>query len=133
VRELICCRIALLRDVYRVSGKGRLLVVMLARIPLPGGGSILVEGSAEPEGPVKAGRMGEAIHDMSTGLHTVLEPVVDTARSVLEQLRKAGPGEVEVEFGVDLSVQAGAVITKGGAGCHLKVRMTWSSSEVEQG
>ncbi|WP_234342406.1 CU044_2847 family protein [Streptomyces sp. NRRL B-3648] len=47
------------------------------------------------------------------------------ARVALEQLREARPGKVVIEFGVDLSVSAGAVITEGQAGCHLDVTVSW--------
>lgn len=97
----------------------------LARIALEGGGSILVEASAGIEGPAKAGRVGEAIRDLPVSLHAALEPVAEAARTMARQLRNAGPSEVEVEFGVDLAVQAGAVITRTGANCHLKVTVTW--------
>ncbi|MFE2174423.1 CU044_2847 family protein [Kitasatospora sp. NPDC059462] len=101
----------------------------LARVPLEGGGSILIE-AADPEvGPVKAGRLGEAIRDLPTGLSTALEPVTDLARTVLRRLRDAGPAEVEVEFGVDLATEAGVVITRTAANCHLTVRMVWRGDE----
>ncbi|MBW8795607.1 MAG: hypothetical protein JF597_19040 [Streptomyces sp.] len=98
----------------------------LARIPLDGGGTVLVEAAPTTvEGPLQAGRLGDAIRDLPTSLQTALGPVRETARAVVEQLRHAGPGEIEVEFGVDLSAQAGAVITKSEAGFHLKVRVLW--------
>jgi hypothetical protein len=109
-------------------------VASLLRIPLEDGGSILVEASLPtPEGPVKAGRAGEAIHDAAAGLGAYLGPVTDAARVLMDQLRKAGPDQVEVEFGVDLAVQAGAVITKTGAGCHLLVKLTWINNEHNAG
>ena len=108
------------------------MVAELARLALRGGGSILLEAPAGAGGPVKAGRMAEAIHDLPGSLQTALGPVTDAARELLEQLRKASPGGVEVEFGVDLSIQAGAVITKGGAGCHLKVKLTWTNGESDR-
>ncbi|MBT2453078.1 hypothetical protein J7F03_39875 [Streptomyces sp. ISL-43] len=98
----------------------------LARIPLEGGGYILVEGSAALTGPVQAGRLGNAVHDLPVSLQGALEPVTLAARATLDQLRKAGPDEIAVEFGVDLAVEAGAVITKTQANCHLKVTMTWT-------
>ncbi|MEU0184327.1 CU044_2847 family protein [Streptomyces sp. NPDC006207] len=97
----------------------------LARLPLEGGGSILFEAPEISDGPVKAGRVSEAIHDLPQTLQEALGPVTDMARAALEQLRKAGPDEVEVEFGVDLSAQAGAVIAKSEASCHLRVTVTW--------
>ena len=77
--------------------------------------------------------MGDAIQDATASLGDYLSPVTGMARAVMDQLRKAGPGEVEVEFGVDLAVQAGAVITKTGAGCHLMVRLIWKDRELDTG
>lgn len=99
----------------------------LARVPIEGGGTILFEAAplSSYEGPVKAGRIGDAVRDLPNTLQQVLEPVRNAAAAVLEQLRQAGPDEVEVEFGVDLSAQAGAVITKGESAVHFKVRVLW--------
>ncbi|MBW5485746.1 CU044_2847 family protein [Streptomyces bambusae] len=97
----------------------------LARIPLEGGGSILVEGSAALAGPVQAGRIGEAVQNFPVTLQKALEPITQAARATLDQLRKAGPDEIAVEFGIDLAVEVGAVITKSQAACHLTVTMTW--------
>ncbi|MFD6969612.1 CU044_2847 family protein [Streptomyces sp. NPDC059979] len=100
-------------------------MLTLARIPLDGGGFLLVEAPATATGPVKAGLAGEAIHSLSGSLQQALEPVTEAARSTLEQLRKAFPDEITVEFGVDLAVEAGAVITKTGANAHLRVTVKW--------
>lgn len=98
---------------------------------LDDGGSVLVEAppTADSDGPVKAGRIGDAIHDLPMSLQAALGTVTETARAALEQLRRAGPTEVEVEFGVDLSCQAGVVITRGETACHLKIRATWRRGE----
>ncbi|MER5758854.1 CU044_2847 family protein [Streptomyces sp. NPDC002082] len=97
----------------------------LARIPLEGGGCVLVEAPAAPDGPVKAGRLSDAVRDMSGSLQEALEPVTEAAHAALEQLRRAQPDEITVEFGVDLAVEAGAVITKSSAQGHLKVTVLW--------
>ncbi|MBN0049213.1 hypothetical protein JS756_35145 [Streptomyces actuosus] len=104
---------------------------VLARLPLEDGGSILVETPEMPEvsdGPVKAGRVGDVIQDLPLTVREKLRPVTDLARTALEQLRQAGPDEVEIEFGVDLAAQAGAVIAKSEVGCHLKVTVAWRSA-----
>ncbi|WP_369387879.1 CU044_2847 family protein [Streptomyces sp. CG1] len=102
---------------------------------LDDGGSVLVETAVgvDSDGPVKAGRIGDAIHDLPTSLQAALGPVTETARAALEQLRRAGPAEVEVEFGVDLSCQAGVVITKGETACHLRIKATWRRAESDTG
>ncbi|MER7084040.1 CU044_2847 family protein [Saccharopolyspora kobensis] len=85
----------------------------LARMRLDDGGEILIETTPEPGGPVKAGRDG--VHELPNALNTSLASVRETARAVLDELREAGSDEVEVEFSVDLSARAGAVITQGKA------------------
>lgn len=104
-----------------------------ARMRLEGGGAILFEAAPELGGPVKAGRVTDAIRELPQTLQDSLVPVRETARTVLEQLRQAGPDEVEVDFGVNLSSQAGAVIIKGDTAVHLKVRMLWKKGEPDQG
>ncbi|MEW2417854.1 CU044_2847 family protein [Streptomyces sp. NPDC046866] len=99
----------------------------LTRIRLEGGGGVLVEGAAGLEGPVKAGRAGDIVRELPGTFQDALEPVTRAAQTALEQLRKARPDEITIEFGVDLAVEASAVITKGTATCHLQVTMSWRS------
>jgi hypothetical protein len=98
----------------------------LVRIPLAGGGVILVE-SGEPagDGPVKAGRARDRVHDAAASMQELLTPVTEAAEAVLSQLGGARPDELEVEFGIALSAEAGAVITKTAVGGNLKVKMKW--------
>ncbi|MFJ9855424.1 CU044_2847 family protein [Streptomyces sp. NPDC101150] len=97
----------------------------LIRIPLESGGSVLVEAPAGVEGPVKAGRLGDVVREVPGTLQEALEPVTEAAQAALERLRKARPDEITVKFGVDLAVEAGAVITKGRAAGHLQVTVSW--------
>ncbi len=100
----------------------------LTRIPLEDGGWLLVEEPGPPDaGPVKAGRVGDTVRQLPATLEGALEPVAEAARATLASLRKARPDEITVEFGVDLAFEAGAVITKTQAGCHLKVTMAWTN------
>nr|WSX48435.1 hypothetical protein OG409_05415 [Streptomyces sp. NBC_00974] len=103
----------------------------LARIPLDAGGSILVEVPDTMDGPMEEGRVGDAIHDLPESLHEALGSVAEAARTMLDQLRKAGPDGITVEFGVDLSVSAGAVITKTSTNGHLRVTMAWQKKSPE--
>ncbi|MFF3334737.1 CU044_2847 family protein [Streptomyces sp. NPDC002888] len=102
----------------------------LTRIPLDGGGCVLIEQPGVWDGPVKAGRAGDAVRELPGTLQGALEPVTDAARATLDQLRKARPDEITIEFGVDLAFEAGAVITKSQASCHLKVTMSWKSDDA---
>lgn len=107
------------------------MVTPPTRIPLGGGGCVLVEQSAASrDGPVKAGRVGDVMRELPVTLDRALEPITEAARTTLEQLRKARPDEITVEFGVDLAFEAGAVITKSQAGCHPLVTMAWKSDDT---
>lgn len=104
------------------------MVTPLTRIPLEGGGCILVEQpTAVWDGPVKAGRVGDAVRQLPVTLEGALEPVTEAVRATLDQLRKARPDQITVEFGVDLAFEAGAVITKSQASCHLRVSVSRES------
>ncbi|MFF8973559.1 CU044_2847 family protein [Streptomyces sp. NPDC014995] len=105
----------------------------LARIAMGNGGFLLVEAPAAVAGPVKAGRVGDAIHELPGSLQAALAPITVAARATLDQLRKAGPEGITVQFGIDLAVEAGAVITKSSANCHLTVTMSWQRSPGSSG
>ena len=104
----------------------------LGRRALEGGGSILFEAPRQLDGPVKAGRLSETVHDLPATLQAALAPVAEAAHEVLTQLRKASPDEIEVEFAIDLSFEAGAVITKSEASGHLQVTLTWKNDSTER-
>ncbi|MFD9602694.1 CU044_2847 family protein [Streptomyces sp. NPDC059970] len=103
------------------------LVRSLGRLALEDGSSILVEAPdvSEGTGPVPAGRVGDAIRELPLSVQAALRPVTEMARTAVQQLREAGPDSVEIEFGVDLATQAGAVIARSEASCHLKVTVAW--------
>ncbi|GIF16977.1 CU044_2847 family protein [Actinoplanes teichomyceticus] len=108
-------------------------MVELARIPLAGGGAVLVEcAGPEDDGPVKAGRLGDRVRDVSTTLQDLLQPVTDTAQILLDQLSRARPAELEVEFGVALSAQAGAIITQTALNSNIKVKMRWRRDGLDE-
>jgi hypothetical protein len=108
----------------------------LVRMPLEGGWSLLVRVDHELDqmgrwpgsGPVRAGRVGDRVEEVVTvasrSLREALEPVTQMSRQVLDQLGQARPREVQVEFGVELTAQAGAVLARAGTECHLTVTLT---------
>jgi len=134
---------------YHVSRllRRRMGVVMtgLIRVPLDGGGWFLVHAypvSVDPgllleSGPVRAGKLGDRVSDGVTdaaqSLQTMLAPVVQMSRVVLDQLTSVAPQELKVEFGVELTAEAGAIVTKAGGGCHLTVTLTWGRAQADPG
>ncbi|WP_416971819.1 CU044_2847 family protein [Streptomyces sp. 4F14] len=78
---------------------------------------------ASRDGGVQAARTFEA----------ALDGVRTAAQSALRVFRDGAlkPDGVEIEFGVKLSAEAGAIIAKGTSEGHLVVKLTWSSSPTE--
>ncbi|MGW2044744.1 CU044_2847 family protein [Streptomyces sp. NPDC001858] len=79
---------------------------------------------ARGDGTVQAARTFEG----------ALEGVRAAAESALRVFRDGAlkPDGVEIEFGVKLSAETGAIIAKGTAEGHLVVKLTWSPSSVEE-
>jgi hypothetical protein len=96
------------------------------RFGLDNGGSVFVEVEENEPGVVRASRAREVIESASTSFGTALASVRDAAATALRQFRNMDvlPDEIQVEFGVRLNAQAGAVIAKTGVAGHLKVKLT---------
>lgn len=105
----------------------------LVAMPLEGGGEIVVEMDRAQAGVVKAGRPGQIVGKAAQTLEAALESVAPVAQSVLAKLRPARPQQITVEFGLTLTAEAGAVITKAASGCHLKVTLHWARDDDPAG
>lgn len=101
----------------------------LARWSLHDGGEILVE--VAPDGPrvSPVSRGGDLIESASSTLGAALAHVRDAAAEALGQFRQmpVRPSAVELEFGIRLTAEAGAVIAKTAADGHLNIRLTWQA------
>ncbi|MFF9581879.1 CU044_2847 family protein [Streptomyces achromogenes] len=75
------------------------------------------------DGPAQAARTFEG----------ALDNVRAAAAAALRVFRDGSlrPDSVEIEFGVRLSAEAGAVIAKGSAEGHLVVKLSWSPERAE--
>ena len=103
----------------------------LVEFPFEEGGSILVEvesDTEEQEGVVPAGRGPVQLTEKAgQSFEQALEKVQAIAtgfKARLGALREP-PNEVEVEFGLNMSVEGGAVVAKGGIGANFKVKLKW--------
>jgi len=104
----------------------------LAQFPLDGGGSVLVQvADAAPAGPVTRGwgSSGESRTTVQAqeSFQQVIGRVGPAASAVLETLTGLSrvPDEITVEFGVQLSAQAGAFIATLGSAANFKVTVSW--------
>lgn len=101
-------------------------------VPLEDGGVIVVEMDDPTGGVVKTGRPGTVVRQATQSLEVALDAVVPAARSILSKLRKAGPQEVSVEFGLKLTAEAGAVIAKTTGECNIQVTLRWNCTDDGQ-
>jgi Trypsin-co-occurring domain 1 len=70
--------------------------------------------------------------DMSAlDLQPELDRIALFAEAVLEKLKSANPGSVEIEFGVELGGKMGIpLVTQGEAKANLKVTLKWSTTKT---
>jgi hypothetical protein len=105
----------------------------LVEYPLQGGGSVVVRVS-EPvsatssSGSVTRGLGGSAVLERAQQtFEEATDRVLPAVTALLDRLQSLGEDldEVHIEFGVDLHIEAGAVITSGSAGANFTVGLTW--------
>ncbi|MEU3251457.1 CU044_2847 family protein [Streptomyces sp. NPDC006997] len=93
------------------------------------GALVVVEGAVDGSGARLVSRGGRPAQAART-FEAALDGVRAAAESALRVFRDGSlrPDSVELEFGVRLSAETGAVIAKGSAEGHLLVRLSWSPS-----
>jgi hypothetical protein len=105
----------------------------LVEFPLEEGGSILVQID-EPDtgGTIRAGRE-DTIEKAKDTFEDALNRVLPAAKSVVEKLQSMAskPDEIEVNFGINLSTQAGAFIALASAAANFGVTVRWTSASKE--
>lgn len=105
----------------------------LMGVPLEGGGSLIVEVDPYEAGVVKAARPGQVAGQAAQTLQAALASVVPAATAMLDKLREAKPSEVSVAFGIKLTAEAGAVITKTAGECNFAVTLHWREAAPADG
>ncbi|MFB6808731.1 CU044_2847 family protein [Streptomyces sp. NPDC056387] len=99
----------------------------LIRVPLEGGGHVVVETGTASSGIVRAGRPGEIVGTAARTLTESFEQVRAAAAVLLERMSTLPkpPSSVEVELGVKMNAEAGAIIAKTAAEGNFVIRLTW--------
>lgn len=99
----------------------------LVEFPLEEGGTILVEVEMpEGAGMVPAAR-GEVAQRAQQTFEQALEKIRPAAQAIIKKLRALHdpPDEIEVEFGLKMSAEAGAVVAAAGVEANYKVTLMW--------
>ncbi|MFC7884788.1 CU044_2847 family protein [Streptomyces sp. NPDC057376] len=96
------------------------------------GALVVVEGVEDEDGARLVSR-GDGPARAARTFEGSLEGVRAAAGSALRVFRDGSlrPDSVELEFGVKLTAETGAVIAKGAAEGHLVVRLSWSPRPAE--
>ncbi|MBL1080892.1 hypothetical protein JK359_02705 [Streptomyces actinomycinicus] len=95
-------------------------LVVVEDVPTRSGARLV----SRADGPAQATRTFEGALD---GVRAAAEAALRVFRD--GSLR---PDAVEIEFGVRMSAEAGAIIAKGSAEGHLVVKLSWSPGQPEQ-
>jgi Trypsin-co-occurring domain 1 len=88
--------------------------------------SVLVEVDEDTYGVEAVSRASDGVMEAGQRLESALASVRDAAQATLDTLTKLSPETVEVEFGIKLAGEAGALIAKASSEGHFTVRLTWS-------
>lgn len=106
--------------------------------PLDGGGEVLVrvdtvdsDGGVVTRGGGGAGRLERAVGTFEAALGTI-RVVADGVLGQLGGLARS-PDEVHVEFGLELSAKAGAILAVAGTTAQLRVGLTWRPAAARTG
>lgn len=104
----------------------------LIAFPLQDDGTIMVEMDEEARGGVtRGGRPSEVTERAQQTFEAALAKIKPVATSLIAQLRDLSqpPQEVEVEFGLKLSAEAGAFIASASTEAHFLVKLTWQQEK----
>lgn len=96
--------------------------------------SLLVEvDESELGGLVEASSPGEVIAKARVSFEEALDKVKPAANVIIKKLRSLHdqPDEIEVEFGLKLSAEAGAVLAAAGAEANYAVTLKWKGKEKD--
>lgn len=98
-------------------------------VPLPNGGSLIVEATGElDDSVVRAGRVQRIADAASESFESALDRVRSAAVVVRDKLSdlEVAPGEVTVEFAIKLGTAAGVVVASANAEANLRVLLRWT-------
>ena len=107
------------------------LVDTVVRYQVGDGSSVLVEVDEDTYGVEAVSRRSEGVLEAGPRLEAALGSVRDAAQAALDAMSRLSPETVEVEFGIKLAGEAGALIAKTSAEGHFTVRLSWSPEKKE--
>jgi hypothetical protein len=95
-----------------------------------GSGTVLVEVEDNSFGVERPSRNEQGILDAGRRLEDALSAVRPAASAVADVMKELGPDHLELQFGVKLAGQAGAIIARNSADGHFIVRMSFTKAPL---
>ncbi|MGD0339515.1 MAG: CU044_2847 family protein [Bacteroidota bacterium] len=71
-----------------------------------------------------AEKSAKALENAMNTIHSMAQRITNTMDALVKK-----PSQVELEFGIKLDVESGALIAKAGAEAHLNVKLIWEHKE----
>ena len=106
----------------------------LMRVPLKAGGQYVVAeakgaGAGEPQDalqPRDSHGVKHVVDELDGTVEQALDQMVTPAAELMvSKLRQLSPDAIQVEFGIDLSGEAGVIIASSALAGHFKVCLSW--------
>ena len=100
----------------------------VVRFNLDEGSTVLVEVDEDAFGIERVARGRDGVVEAGRRLTEALSSVRDAAQASMNVLHTLSPDGLEMEFGVKLAGEAGAIIAKTAAEGHFSVKLSWSKN-----
>jgi len=108
-------------------------IIKWATFPLENGGAVRVEADeiVPSKGLQDAGRGSEVAQRAKQTFEEALDQIKPGTEVLLQRLAGLtdGPDEIEVEFGLKLSAEAGAFIASGKVEANYTVKLKWTQNK----
>lgn len=103
-------------------------------VPVAEGGQLLVQVDADdlPGGvrPAARGRPGQVVAVAKKSIEEAIDQIKPAVDAVASRLKTMSADEVTVEFGLVLTAEGNAVVTKGSAEVHFTMTLAWKKQDA---
>jgi NTP-dependent ternary system trypsin peptidase co-occuring protein len=105
-------------------------MVQLVSFPSDAGPPLRVEVAENDFGVQRVARRDGGIVQATEKLEDALGQAMPTLRSVVRSVQSLAPDEAEIEFGITLTAEAGAVVAKTAVEGHFTVTLSWKRPDA---
>ena len=98
----------------------------LVRFQGPEGSELVVEVADDTPGLELISRREDGLVEARRRIRESLESTLPTLRSVVDTARALAPQEMEIDFGMKFTAEAGVVVARTATEGHFSVRLRWT-------